>query len=274
LLSPLAAQNVLYTEVEGKFRPVIRARDNQAYVKIGDQLVIADSHRYALSKVEEYLPVYVSVKSLDVKTTYLDMNGSQINNDFLLHASLECPFSLNDVFIVLELDTVLSGKLIFLQEVGSITAREPKHISIRVPLSSALGSGQYVFHLFSQGMELLQSQIAPLACDEAVDRMIAKRLPPGPDAAPRLFIGPAPEYPEEQLKTKADGQAVIAVRIGANGRVYDPEVKSASTPAIGMAALKAVRLWRFIPQMKSGRPVETKAEIPISFAPVQPAGKS
>jgi len=273
--APLAAQHVLYTEYEGKFLAVLRARGNQAYVKVGSQLVAAESRRFVLNKVEEFLPVFVSVRSLDVKTTYLDMNGSQINNDFLLHASLESPFALEDVFIVLKLDTGSAGKMLFLQEVGAMKAREPKHISIRVPLSLSLGSGQYEFHLFSQGMEVLQSQIPPLACDEAVDRMIAKRLPPGPDSAPQLFIGPEPEYPEELLKTNARGQAVIALRIGANGRVYNPEVKNATTPAFGMAALKAVRLWRFIPRMKGGQPVETKAEIPLDFSPPgKPSAKS
>ena len=55
------------------------------------------------------------------------------------------------------------------------------------------------------------------------------------------------------------------MRIGSNGDLLDPVIKSASQPAFGEAALRAVKLWRFLPRVKNGYPVETVADVPIVF---------
>ncbi len=264
---PLAAQQVLYADYAGKFYPVLRAQGNSAYVKVNDKLIAADGHRFALNPGKVYLPVFVSVRNLDVKTSYMNLQGSALNNEFHFQASLETTYRLEDVFIVLELIPETAEKILFLQEVGQLNPRESRNISLQVPLTYALGHGRYLLHLFSQGIEVLQSQIPALQRDEAVDRMIAARLPAGPEAAPQVFLGPEPEYPPELLKAKTKGQAVISLRIGANGRVFDLVVKSATEPAFGEAALEAVRLWRFLPRMKGGRPVEAKVDVPINFTP-------
>ena len=76
------------------------------------------------------------------------------------------------------------------------------------------------------------------------------------------------------LKTKTSGLVTVSLRIGANGRVYDPQVKESPNPAMGEAALAAVRMWRFLPQVKNGRPVEVEANLPIQFTPPENKGKS
>jgi TonB family protein len=266
--APLAAQNILFADLDGKFYPVLKAQGNKAYVMVKDQLLAADGSSFALNPGKSYLPVFVSVRDLRVETAYLNTTtGSTLNNEFHFQATLKTPYRLEDVFIVLELVPENTDKTIFLQEVGPMNPRELKNVSVRVPLSSNLGRGRYHFYLFSQGIEVLQSEIPAPKRDEAVDRMIAARLPAGPEAAPQIFIGPEPEYPPELRKAQTKGQAVISIRIGANGRVYDPAVKSATDPAFGEAALEAVRLWRFMPRVKGGRPVEAKVDVPINFTP-------
>lgn len=76
--------------------------------------------------------------------------------------------------------------------------------------------------------------------------MTQKRIAGVQEAPPQPLLGPGPEYPPSLLKAGANGQAIIALRIGVNGQVYDPTVKSAMAPAFGEAALVAVRLWRFL----------------------------
>jgi TonB family protein len=272
LVTRLAAQNLLLTEYKGKLLPVIRASDTRALVEVDGKQVAADSRRFALHKVEEYLPAFISVRDIDVITHHLDLNGSDINHEFRMRAWLETPYWLDDVFIVLELDTESAGKVLFLYEVGDLRPRDPKLLSVRVPLSSALGPGRYEMHLFSKGMEVLHSSIDAMYRESVVDRMTEKRIASVKDAGPKLFVGPQPEYPAALFKAKTSGKAVVTVRIGANGRVYDPVLKSASDPAFGQAALAAVRLWRFLPLVKAGRPVETHADVPIDFTP--PADKA
>jgi TonB family protein len=275
LAGRLAAQNVLFTEYDGKFLPVVRARGTQPFVEVAGKQVAAYGHRFALQKTEEYLRFFVAVRNVEVKTTYLDASGSEMNHDFHFRAWLETPYWLDDVFVVLELDTERAGKVLFLHEVGRLEAREPKQLSLLVPMTTAMGTGRYQFHLFAGGAEVLHSNIDPMYREEVVDRMTAKRIASVKDADPKPYFGPGPEYPAAFRKTKTKGAAVISLRIGANGRVYDPAVKSATDPAFGETALVAVRMWRFFPRVKNGRPVESSVDFPFDFTPPEkPAKKS
>ena len=94
------------------------------------------------------------------------------------------------------------------------------------------------------------------------------------EAPPNFFFGPRPEYSPELKKANLRGQAVISVRIGTNGDVFDPVVKSATDTAFGLAALQAVRLWHFLPRVRNDYPVETKVDIPVVFSPPKPAASA
>jgi TonB family protein len=138
-------------------------------------------------------------------------------------------------------------------------------------MSYPLGSGHYEYHIFMDGAEVLHSGIPVEQREAALDRMIAKRIRSAPDGALKVFIGPEPEYPDHLRKAKIEGHAVVAVRVSTSGRPLNPTVKTATDPAFGESALAAVRLWRFLPVVRKGQPVETSAEIPFDFAP--PGGK-
>ncbi|MDB6165361.1 MAG: energy transducer TonB [Lacunisphaera sp.] len=264
---PLAGQNILVTDYNGKFFAVRKARVNQPYIMVDGKITVADGRHYALRKTEEFRPEFVSVRNLNVETRYLEVEASEINHDFLFNAALESPYFLEDVFIVLDLDTEVAGKVLFLQEVGNLEPRQPRTISIRVPIIGKLGEGHYQFHLFAGGLEVLHSQMPPLMRDAVVDRMTAKRIAGVQDAMPTIFIGPGPEYPRSLLKARTRGRVVISIRLGANGRVYDPKVTEATDPAFGESALTAVRLWRFLPRVRQGRAIETRVDVPFDFTP-------
>jgi TonB family protein len=269
LVSPLTAQNLLYVEHGDKPLLVRSARGTRPYVEVDGKLVAASGTRFALKKVEEYLPVFIAVRDIEARTTYMAVAGSadRLNHEFHFRARFETPYWLADVFIVLDLDTELGGKQLFLYEVGQLKPHDPKLVSVSVPLAYALGSGHFQLHIYTGGAEVLHSGIPFSEQTAVLDRMVAKRIASVHDAALRPFVGPAPEYPASLLKAKVEGQAVVSFRIGTNGRLLDPVVKSASDPAFGEAALAAVRLWRFLPTVKDGHPVETKAEMPFVFTP-------
>jgi len=265
--APLAAQNLLLTEYKGRLLPVVKAYDTRPFVEVDGKKVSAPGMRFALHPVEEYLPAYVSVRDLDVSTSAVEVDTTAMNHEFALRARLETSYRLDDVFIVLDLDTESAGKLLFLQEVGDLKPRTSKSVSVRVMLSAALGSGHYQLHLFSRGAEILHTEIDPMHRESVLDRMTLKRIASVQDAPPRLFFGPQPEYPPKLWKAKTSGDAVISVRIGANGRLSEETVKSASDPAFGEAALDAVRMWRFLPRVKNGVPIDSHADLPLKFAP-------
>ncbi len=267
LVAPLAAQNVLFTDLDGKFVAVRKARFNNPYVEMDGKLAVADGRKYVLQKAPEYRPEFIDVRNLEVKSRYLNVTGSEINHEFILGAQLKTPYRLDDVFIVLELNTERAGKVLFLQEVGDLTPNDSKTISVTVPVNGGLGEGKYKFHLFAGGLEVLTTKMTPEFRDRVLDEMTRKRIAGVQDAEPKPFTGPAPEYPRALLKSGATGHVVIALRIGANGQTHDPKVVSATDPAFGEAALTAVRLWRFLPQVKDGRPVETTVNLPPDFSP-------
>ena len=67
---------------------------------------------------------------LTIKTRHLNATGSELNHEFMLQAKFESSFDLDDIFIVLEMNSERAGKVLFLQEVGNLEAREPKTIMV------------------------------------------------------------------------------------------------------------------------------------------------
>jgi TonB family protein len=268
LAGPLAAQNVLYVEYDGKPCLVQSAKGLQPCIEINGKLTSVNGHRFALKKIDEYLPVFIAVRNLNVRSTYDTVNGTgQMNNLMMFNASFETSYRLDDVFLLLDLDVAQAGKVFFLYEVGRLEPNDPKPLSLTVPLASPLGSGQFHFHLFVGGAEALHSEISFFEREASLDRQIAKRIAAVQDAAPKPFIGPVPEYPAALRKSHLKGQAVITIRIRANGSIADPVLKSATNPAFGTAALAAAREWRFLPRVKGGHPVESKVDMPFLFSP-------
>jgi TonB family protein len=267
LVASLRAQEVLFTELDGKFYAVRAANRNRALVEKDGKMVSGGGQRYVLQKTAEYRPESVDLSRIEVKTHHLESEGSELNHDFIFYAVLDTPYYLKDVFIVLELDTERMGKVLFLQEVGTLEPRNPKTISVTVALQGGMGEGKYQCHLFSGGLELMTSQMPMLYREQLLDGMVRKRISGVQDANPKLFAGPTPEYPAKLRKARTEGRAMVTLRIDEHGRVRDPELKEASVPEFGEAALAAVRLWRFLPRVKNGRPVEAVATVPVDFTP-------
>jgi TonB family protein len=278
LAAPLAAQNVLLAEDSGKLSLVCAANGRDPCVERDGKLVQISSKGFVLKEVPDYLPVFISVTDVDARTTYEDAHasggGGQLNNDFHFNARIKTSYALNDVFLVLYLETESAGNVIFLSEIGNLDPYKSRPIAVYVPMSAPLGRGRYTLHLFSGGAEVFQTQIPFWNRENSLNRMVAARVKDLQSAPPKLLIGPAPEYPPALRKANINGQAVISVRIGANGGVNDPVVKSATDPAFGEAALVAMRDWRFIPKVKEGRPVESRADVPFVFSPPNAAKES
>lgn len=261
------AQSVLVVEHHGHGAVVCAAHGNDPCVNEDGHVVVASGHRYVLKHVDEYLPVFVSIRHLDVHTSGLAIveTGGEINHQLNVRAELASAYPLKDVFVVFELLPENGPQSIFLQEAGELSPDQPRTLDVVVPLSAPLGDGRYKLHVFCGGQEVLTSQI-PFDRREAIlDRMIARRIKDRPDGPPSVFIGPAPEYPA-RLK-KAKGETLLQVRILATGAVADARVLRATEPAFGESALAAVRQWRFLPKIQQGHAVATTVNVPLKFSP-------
>lgn len=272
----LGAQSVLCVDYQGKACPVYKVHDGYTYIKEGDKLVSVISPRSALVPAPEFLPVFISVRDLSVHTSNLTMMGTatELNKEFHLTGRFETSYALPDVFLVLELNTEKAGKRIFFQEVGDLGPNRPGEVHVVVPMDEDLGPGKFQLHIFAHGLEVFHSQQPFGFREHALDRMVATRIAGVTEAPPKPFVGPAPKYPSALRKAGTRGEASVRIRITPTGAVLDPVLARATDPAFGEAALAAMRQWRFLPQVKGGRPVETPAvEMPFTFSPPASAKK-
>jgi TonB family protein len=271
LAARLGAQQVLMAEDNGKLSWVRGAQGIEPCVEKDGNLVQISTKGFVLKPVTDYLPAFITVRDVFARDSYMmTTDRGSTSNTFLFNATLETGYALKNVFLVLELVPETSEKTIFLMEVGDLEPFHDKAITVTAPMTHRLGSGIYHLHLFSHGEEVLQSQIPAGEREAALDKMVAERIEGIHAASPKLLFGPAPGYPASLKSANIGGQAVISLRIGTNGAVYNPVVKSATNPAFGEEALAAIRAWRFLPTVRNEAPVETEALIPFKFQPPRP----
>ncbi len=261
------AQTALAVEHNGKMYPVVKVGHGFAYVKEGDKLVSVQPSRSLLVPQPEFLPLFVSVRDLQVKTSAVEFTqtANVINNEFHFNATFESSYRMENPFLVLELDMEKAGKRLFFQEIGELTPGHPQWVRVTVALPEQLGAGKFKLHIFTDGFEVFNSQQPWQFREGVLNKMVMKRLAGVQDAPPRPFVGPVPEYPAALRKSHLAGEAVVTVHITRLGVVLDPKLASASDPAFGQAAVAAVGQWRFLPQVKNGHPVETFANMPFTF---------
>jgi len=89
---------------------------------------------------------------------------------------------------------------------------------------------------------------------------------------PKALEQVPPVYPEKLIKTGNVGKVVIKFVVDESGRVRNPEVVTATHPAFERPAIAALIQWKFAPGTIGGRPVQTRMQLPISFAMDGPRG--
>jgi TonB family protein len=261
------AQHVLLAEDKGAMSVVVAAKGSDPCVEKDGRVVQIASKGFRLQDVPEYLPVFVTMSRPDAHIDYIDSSGAAINNNFHFSATLDTGYPLKDVFLVLDVNTQMRGKMILLEEIGHLEPNFSRPISLFIPMNGSFGSFSYRAHLFSEGMEVFQSQIPFWARQNALNKMIARRIEGVRSAAPSFFIGPAPIYPPDLVKEGITGRVVLSLMIKANGEIDSAVIKSATNPDFAKAATFAVQDWRFLPKVRDGYPVESKAEVPFIFIP-------
>lgn len=275
LAGPLAAQTRLFVqEPDGKFHAVVKVSGSRPFIMENGKEAAAKGQRLALKKVEEYLPIFVAVRNKDARPTNVsvDYAAAPANNSVHFSAKFESADLLTEVFLVLEMQIPNVGKKIFIYEVGQLNPRTPRVFSADLALGQYLGTGQVDLHLFVSGSEVFTSELPLAVRDELLGQMIAKRIAGVTQAGLKPFFGSAPAYPAALRKSGLTGEAVVSLRVTAQGTVLDPVVERASEPAFGEETLVAVQQWRFIPRVVDGRAVETKVSIPFAFDPPKAKG--
>src|SRR5258708_3033198 len=79
-----------------------------------------------------------------------------------------------------------------------------------------------------------------------------------------VVYSPQPDYPLEAAAKRLQGKVWIRVHTSESGDVASTEIMSGD-PLLAKAAESAMRLWKFKPFIKDGKPVRVSKEIPYEF---------
>jgi periplasmic protein TonB len=82
--------------------------------------------------------------------------------------------------------------------------------------------------------------------------------------APAKVHDAAPTYPAIAQAARVEGVVIIQATIGTDGRVVDATVLR-SVPLLDVAAIEAVRQWRYTPSTLNGQPVAVVMTVTVNF---------
>jgi TonB family protein len=84
-------------------------------------------------------------------------------------------------------------------------------------------------------------------------------------SAPRVLYQPEPEFSEEARKAKYQGVVGLNVIVGADGRIHQAQVVRSLGMGLDEKAIEGVKLWKFDPAKKDGRPVAVAVYVEVDF---------
>ena len=87
--------------------------------------------------------------------------------------------------------------------------------------------------------------------------------------APSIQMKPDPQYTEEARRAGVEGNVVLHVSVGKDGKPTDVKVIRGVGFGVDEKAVEAVSNWQFHPATKNGEPIEVQAQIEVNFRMLQ-----
>ena len=268
------AQNVL-TVLESSGPQVVRAASlGNALIEVNGKLVIAGGTQFGLRKAAAYRKGLIKFSQLAVRETRTEENTLvTFGNDFDAYLTSDTP--LKHCFIVLEI-TIENEKGLYMSELKDLNPGEQHKIRISARSREHLDEKHYLLHVFSDGVELLNSTMSEdYIAQQAkkTDELLLKNRPDSPVRMARGTAPAVPVYPPGLLAQGVAGTAKVSCTIDAQGAVTAVDVVEATNPQFGESLAAAARQWKFEPAVKDHQYVAATAVIPYSFKLPAPAAK-
>ena len=91
-------------------------------------------------------------------------------------------------------------------------------------------------------------------------------MQPTTKASPSYLSNPIPPYPEAAKRRGVEGTVILSVAVDKTGVANLVEIeKSSGSRILDETAIKTVKRWKFKPATFAGVPVDSTAEVPITF---------
>ena len=101
--------------------------------------------------------------------------------------------------------------------------------------------------------------------DESVMEVRAYRTSDEGVRAPRLLRKVEPDYTDQAKDAKTEGQVVLAVEVGPDGKAHNIRVIRSLDQGLDNNAIEAVRQWEFEPAVKDGEAVTVRANVEVNY---------
>ncbi|QXD23182.1 energy transducer TonB [Opitutia bacterium ISCC 51] len=86
------------------------------------------------------------------------------------------------------------------------------------------------------------------------------------DEKPEPLYRIAPKYPFNLKRSGIQGRVFLLFVVNEDGIVENARVTESPHPEFSKAALDAIKIWKFHPGKKGGKPVKTRIRIPLAFS--------
>ena len=83
---------------------------------------------------------------------------------------------------------------------------------------------------------------------------------------PRQIFSPEPKYPEAERHTRREGAVKLKLVVRSDGVPGDVSVSQSLSPDFDIAAMDAVKQWKFSPAMKDGTPIAVQIAVEVAFS--------
>lgn|SRR5215472_9944741 len=83
--------------------------------------------------------------------------------------------------------------------------------------------------------------------------------------APKPIYSPDPQYSKRAKNDKFQGNCVLSLVVGPDGKAYDVKVSRFLGEDLDEKAIEAVRNWKFQPALKDGKPVAVAINVTVKF---------
>jgi len=82
---------------------------------------------------------------------------------------------------------------------------------------------------------------------------------------PQVIYNPEPSFSDQARKAKQQGEVVLLLVVGKDGRPYNIRVGQSLGMGLDEKAVEAVARWRFRPATLNGQPVATQIAVEVDF---------
>lgn len=270
-----AETRILLARYDGAWLPVTAVNTSTPLVLRGGKLVAASTDAgYKLAKVQTYwkgvpAPTVVTVSGVSAHTSDFHvghMGGNELGV-YVVSGAIDSPDPLTHVYAVFDVQMPTGDRALMVREIGTLEAGRTRNFEFAFPTSVFSGQGKFYVHLFSNGLELLQTAEGWTAIRGDIERRIAANIQGVRNRGPQPYYVVTPARPASMRDNSPVRQVDVIATIAPDGSVSAASATKGAPPDYATAAERAVSSYFFIPKIVNGKPCGCRVDIAVQFDP-------